>query len=311
MTWLDPNLYTVAFFASLEVEVRAALLMLDRRHHGRFPIYRANHSVVAGEMCGHNVIIMTLLCNEKYDPEPMATVASQVKVLFPNLRFGLLVGVAAGLPSPSRDIRLGDVLVCHPTDEGAELIAYDSGKEAGGDGFQRLGQYLRSGPMSAEIKPVISAIDRIKLEAPNDTAAFLPYYESIDFDLEEWRGSGTFLDPGQDKDLLYETETNGIEYMVVRQARPDTERVRVWYGPLGSGEELLNAGSKRNELRDKYGVIGLNMRAGGVLMRSIPVVIIRGVCGYGDEHKYPEWQLYAAAMAAAYAKAVLSETLPK
>jgi hypothetical protein len=67
---------------------------------------------------------------------------------------------------------------------------------------------------------------------------------------------------------------------------------------------------KRNELRDKYNLIGLEMEAAGI-MNCIPVGVIRGVCNYGDEHKNKEWQPYAAAMAAAYAKAVLHEILPK
>jgi hypothetical protein len=52
------------------------------------------------------------------------------------------------------------------------------------------------------------------------------------------------------------------------------------------------------------------MEAAGV-MNEIPVGNIRGVCDYGDERKNKDWQPYAAAMAAAFAKAVLSEISPK
>lgn len=52
------------------------------------------------------------------------------------------------------------------------------------------------------------------------------------------------------------------------------------------------------------------MEAAGTMSR-IPVGVIRGVCDYGDAHKNKEWQPYAAAMAAAYAKAVLAELVPK
>lgn len=52
------------------------------------------------------------------------------------------------------------------------------------------------------------------------------------------------------------------------------------------------------------------MEAAGV-MNEIPVGNIRGVCDYGDERKNKEWQPYAAATAAAFAKAVLSEITPK
>ena len=44
---------------------------------------------------------------------------------------------------------------------------------------------------------------------------------------------------------------------------------------------------KRNELRDRHNVIGLEMEAAGTMNR-IPVGVIRGVCDYGDEHKNKE-----------------------
>ena len=84
----------------------------------------------------------------------------------------------------------------------------------------------------------------------------------------------------------------------------------MWYGPIGSGDKLMKNARKRNELRDKYNVIDLEMEAAGTMNR-IPVGVIRGVCDYGDEHNEKVWQPYAAAMAAAYAKAVLSEIQPK
>lgn len=51
------------------------------------------------------------------------------------------------------------------------------------------------------------------------------------------------------------------------------------------------------------------MEAAGIINR-IPVGVIRGAGDYGDEHKNKQWQPYAAAMAAAYAKAVLSQIPP-
>ncbi len=86
-----------------------------------------------------------------------------MKKFFPNLWFGLLVGVAAGLPNlsrnPPRDIRLGDVLVA-PEGESAGLVAYDLGKETSTKGFQPL----HSGHVLATTETVVrSSIDSIKL----------------------------------------------------------------------------------------------------------------------------------------------------
>ncbi|KAF4502809.1 kinesin light chain [Fusarium agapanthi] len=303
---LDPKDYKVAWIAPLEIEAKAALYLLDERHRGRFPVDRGDDYVFhAGAMGGHNIIIATLPAGQEYGTGSAAALASQVKKFFPNLWFGLLVGVAAGLPDlsrvPKRDIRLGDVLVGLPVGESAGLVPYDLGKETE-DGFQPL----RLGHSLAMTEPIVrSAIGSIKLQAPNDTEIFLPYYEKIrDCEHE----TGTFADPGQDNDILYLACDNGQEEIVERSRRskPDYQRTRVWYGPIGSGDKLLKNAQKRNELRDQYGIIGLEMEAAGTMNR-IPVGVIRGVCDYGDRHKNKDWQPYAAAMAASYARALLDE----
>ncbi|KAG5785412.1 hypothetical protein H9Q73_000993 [Fusarium xylarioides] len=309
MQELDPDLYTVAWIAPLDIEARAALHMLDHKHEGRFALGRGDDYVfLAGDVCGHNIIITTLPAGQEYGTGSAAALASQVKKFFPNLWFGLLVGVAAGLPDlsrqPPRDIRLGDVLVALTEGESAGLVAYDLGKETGAGGFKPL----RSGHVLATTETVVrSAIGSIRLRAPFDTNIFLKYYDPM---RDQEHATGTFADPGQAQDKLYETDEQGLTKEVERPRRPDSKRTHVWYGPISSGDKLMKDARKRNELRDKFNLIGLEMEAAGTMNR-IPVGVIRGVCDYGDEHKNKSWQPYAAAMAAAYAKAVLSEILPR
>ncbi|KAL7758686.1 hypothetical protein ACKLNR_011113 [Fusarium oxysporum f. sp. zingiberi] len=298
---LDLEQYKVAWIAPLEIEARAALCLLDERHHGRFPVSRGDDYIFeAGVMGGHNIIIATLPAGQEYGNGSAAALVSQVKRCFPNLWFGLLVGVAAGLPNISRghDIRLGDVLVGLPDGNSAGLIAYDLGKETE-DGFE----LLHHGHSLAMTEPIVrSAIGNIKLQAPNEREVFLPYYEKI-ANLEH--ATGKFADPGQDYDILYDDESQ----MIQRSTRPAHKRSRVWYGPIGSGDKLLKNAEKRNLLRDKYDIIGLEMEAAGTISR-IPVGVIRGVCDYGDRHKNKGWQPYAAAMAASYARALLDVIRP-
>ncbi|KAJ5758510.1 hypothetical protein N7520_005666 [Penicillium odoratum] len=309
MNELDPRLYTIAWIAPLEIEAQAAICMLDRRHEGRFPLQRGDDYVFqAGDICGHNIIIATLPAGQEYGTGSAAALASQVRKFFPNLWFGLLVGVAAGLPrltGPSpRDIRLGDVLVALPEGESAGLIAYDLGKDTAEDGFQ----LLRGGHVLAMTETVIrSAIGNIRLHAPDDVKLFSHFYETIK---DKRHASGTFADPGQDADRLYETDDSGTTKPQSRERRPDDIRTRVWYGLIGSGDKLMKNAAKRDALRDKYDVIGIEMEAAGTMNR-IPVGVIRGVCDYGDEHKNKAWQPYAAAMAASYAKAVLQQIGPR
>ena len=55
MPTLDPNLYTVAWIAPLEIKVQATLQMLDKVHTGGFPVSPGDDYVFhAGEIQGHN-----------------------------------------------------------------------------------------------------------------------------------------------------------------------------------------------------------------------------------------------------------------
>ncbi|CAI6333921.1 unnamed protein product [Periconia digitata] len=66
---------------------------------------------------------------------------------------------------------------------------------------------------------------------------------------------------------------------------------------------------KRDELRDKFNIIGLEMEGAGT-NAVVPAAMIRGVCDYGDQKKNDQWQPHAAAKAAAYAKSVLAQLPP-
>lgn len=297
MAQLDPNRYTIAWIAPLSIEKRAARHMLDKEHHGLFPDDNGDYSYLAGEMCGHNVIIATFPAGSIYGRAAAAALASHIKTNFRNIRFGLLVGIAAGLPllssSPPRDIRLGDVLVAMPDNKSAGVVAYDLGKDTD-SGFENL----RNGwSIASTTGRIGSAIGDIRDEAPNDAELFVKYYEKMK---NKEHSDGDFCDPGQDRDHLYDSD----EELVVRKPREDRRRTRVWYGPIGSGERLMKNSRARNKLRDEWKIFGLEMEAAGV-MNSIQMGVIRGVSDYGDAHKNDEWQPYAAAMAAAYAKAIL------
>ncbi|KAF7162564.1 hypothetical protein CNMCM5623_007810 [Aspergillus felis] len=307
MATLDPLAYTVAWIAPLEIEAKAAQHMLDNCHVGRFPLSRGDDYVFqAGDICGHNVIIATFPAGQEYGTGSAAALASQIKRFFPNLWFGLLVGIAAGLPNlskvPPNDIRLGDVLVALPDGDTPAVVAYDLGKVAGYNCFQ----VLRGGYCMGSSETVVrSAIGSIKLYAPNEGDMFLKYY----LDMKAKYQGCNFSDPGQARDKLFQYQDDGEKITVNRPLRPVGQRTRVWYGPIGSGDKLVKNSQRRNELRDRHNIIGLEMEAAGIMNR-IPVGVIRGVCDYGDDWKSKEWQPYAAAMAAAYAKAVLWEISP-
>ena len=80
----------------------------------------------------------------------------------------------------------------------------------------------------------------------------------------------------------------------------------VHYGTIASGNCVMKNAEERDLVSSKFdGVLCFEMEAAG-LMNNWPCLVIRGICDYSDSHKNKEWQPYAAATAAAYAKEILS-----
>lgn len=82
-------------------------------------------------------------------------------------------------------------------------------------------------------------------------------------------GKSLFEYPEQDVDHLYETGDEK-DILVRRDRRSDESRTRVWYGNIGSGNILMKSCRERDQLRDKYKSIGLEMEAAST-MNTVPV----------------------------------------
>ncbi|KXH61054.1 hypothetical protein CNYM01_11557 [Colletotrichum nymphaeae SA-01] len=116
-------------------------------------------------------------------------------------------------------------------------------------------------------------------------------------------------------DILYEPEpANSDEFEgwkeVTRPPRQPHELIKVHYGLISSGNQVIKSGRRRDAISASLGgVLCFEMEAAG-LMNELPCLVIRGICDYADAHKNKKWQEYAAAVAAAYAKELVV-ALPK
>src|SRR4051794_14641689 len=80
--------YTVGWVCPLQVELIAALEMLDEEH-AKLSQPPTDHNIYhLGSIAGHNVVIAGLW--QSGNPVA-ATVVAQMRTTFPNIRFGLLV----------------------------------------------------------------------------------------------------------------------------------------------------------------------------------------------------------------------------
>ncbi|KAL4949082.1 hypothetical protein BDW69DRAFT_188664 [Aspergillus filifer] len=102
--------YTIGWICALPLEKAAASLVLDATHPPLFQPRRDQNSYTLGEISGHNVVIACLPAGS-YGTTSAAIVAANVRMTFPAVPIGLMVGIGGGVPSARADIRLGGIVV--------------------------------------------------------------------------------------------------------------------------------------------------------------------------------------------------------
>ena len=283
--------YTVGWICALpNPELAAALFMLDGEEHPRLLRKQADtNNYTLGNIGPHNVVIACLPQGE-YGISSAANVASQMRHSFPNIQFGLMVGIAGGVPDlPKVDIRLGDVVVSKPGILNGGIVQYDFGKAMDGV-FEPTG-WLNAPPTI--LRTAISTLEAREDIWGNEFVQYLSAFEGHE--------DSKFANPGLENDQLYDA-------IDLTKVVPRTDRAKgpvVHYGTIASGSSLIKDGKTRDKLREKHRILCFEMESAG-LMNNFPCAVIRGICDYADSDKNKQWQPYAAATAAAYAKHLLS-----
>ncbi|KAJ0420271.1 hypothetical protein BJY00DRAFT_141637 [Aspergillus carlsbadensis] len=305
MASLTHDDYTVAWICALPLEAAAARAMLDKTH-SPLPQITDPNAYEIGELNGHRIVI-AYLPNGVYGTVSAATVISRMRLTFPRLRFGLMVGVGGGVPSQSNDIRLGDVVVSKPGERYGGVIQYDYGKTVQGGQFEPTGilnqppQVLLTHMSQLQAKQMTggeNAISKIVSEVlelnPFMKERFLPPEQSTDYLFQS-----TYHHAEKDSDC----EKCDQDNLIIRQPRA-METPYIHYGLIASGDQVVKDSETRDRLAQQHGILCFEMEAAG-LMNELPTLVIRGICDYCDSHKQKQWQGYAALTAAAYAKLLL------
>src|SRR5208282_1942554 len=87
--------YTIAWMCALPKEKSAARNMLDEFHVALPQPPQDKNIYTLGSIQGHNVVIA---CLGDMGTVSAAIVAARLDSTFPKLRFGLIVGIAGGIP---------------------------------------------------------------------------------------------------------------------------------------------------------------------------------------------------------------------
>ncbi|KAL5339788.1 nucleoside phosphorylase domain-containing protein [Aspergillus crustosus] len=260
-------------------------------------------------MGSHNIVIV-------FPGEGVSGIAPTTHMIthmvrtFTNIRYALLVGVGGSAPrspdleNPYNDLRLGDVVVGTPGEMHGGILQYDSGRY-NEDGF---------GISSHISKPPTFLLQKVqKLHSDHDLGK--GKMEEYVLKMRELAATnprlGDYVFPGREYDKLFLPGTvhvagedcNNCD-SIAQEVRLERDEPIVHYGLIASGNQIMRSASRRDELRDAYGVLCFETEAAGAV-GGFPCLVIRGISSYSDSHQGDRWEPYAAVTAAAYAKDLL------
>jgi nucleoside phosphorylase len=321
------NNYTVGWVCALLKEQTAATAMLDQIHPDLPKPPNDYNTYILGSTAKHSIVI-ACLWNGKYGNNQAATVVTRMVGTFPSIKVGLMVGIGGGIPPK---VRLGDVVVSTPIGEFPGVVQWDIGMAEEGGNFKRTGAL--NNPPNA----VLTALAKLETEREMNGSKVPKYLEDLK---KNWpRLASKYTRSDSLEDVLFKLECGHVSKSTTDHGsaadnedgrsrdREDGEEeekscrfcdrtqvvernprdMRVHYGLIASGNQVIKDAKFRDKLNKDLGggVLCVEMEAAG-LMNNFPCIVIRGICDYADAHKNKDWQEHATAVAAAFAKELLS-----
>lgn len=305
-----PAEFTVGWICALPLELTAAQGMLDEVYADsdleQNP--RDTNKYSLGQIAGHKVVLTCLI---SAGTNHAGSAALHMQYTFERLQFILMVGIGGGIPnlSTGKDVRLGDVVVSMPAGRHGGVIQFDSGKLIQDKDFLATGSLKAPPPL---LQKVVKYLIARHESQENSIARYIQ--EMLKKHPKNTRTGTDYRRPARGNDFLFRTEyvcrRDGntcaecdMEQLITRPDRPDDEPV-IYHGNIASGSSVVRDALKRDYLSKDCGALCVEMEAAG-LMDEFDCLVIRGICDYADSHKNKDWQRYAAAAAAAYAKELL------
>ncbi|KAH0277547.1 Lipoxygenase, partial [Aureobasidium melanogenum] len=294
----------IGWISALSIEALLAETMLDELIEQTISlppndnnIYRYGRIKINGSDASHIVAIAQLPLSTT-GKASAATVANNMHRTFPNLKFGIMVGIAGGVWTAKEDLRLGDIVVGVPDDGGPGIIQYDLGKSV------QDGELVTKGNMNKApdvLRSAAGVLQRKHMQKPGD------YVSSLEIAEVKRYASRPSVDNLFTKAYIHRgggsCENCDKAHLITRPQRLDLNP-KVHYGAIASGDQVVKDAVFAAKIRAKHKIICFEMEAAG--LDAFPCLVIRGISDYADTHKNNDWHAYAAASAAAYAKELLS-----
>ena len=306
--------FTIGWISALEIECIAACELLDEEYENdKAPKINElhNHAIYTyGRIQKHNLVIASLPYS-RYGLVSAARVAERMRSSFPALQLLLMVGIAGGAPSLHHDIRLGDVVVS------GGVIQYNYGKAIQMREFEERGYptppvdvffnaigalkalHRRQGHhISKTISHMLRKNQRLRAEYSRPGAVLDRLYKS------DYVHRGLLCDC---LTLIQDEDGKSQQYLIQRCQRSSEDNdPAIHHGLIASADQLIKDATLRDTLARKHNVLCFETEAAGLMDGPFPCLVIRGISDYADSHKNDNWQEYAAATAASYAKELLN-----
>ncbi|KAE8135695.1 nucleoside phosphorylase domain-containing protein [Aspergillus pseudotamarii] len=244
--------------------------LLDRVHKD-LPVQQYSYNTYTLGSIGKYNIVIACLPSGEYGIASATTVAMQLLSSFRSIRFGLVVGISRGVPNKNVDIRLGDIVVSKPTNTHGGVIQA---------GIEHIG--MLNHPPTTRLPQKATTFAR----PDEEDCLYRADYTHVNIDTKPTR--------------CHSCDATKI---VPRPSRSSNEPA-VHYGLIASANQVVKDSLLRDKLGEELDVYCVETEAAG-FMNNFPCLVIRGICDYADSHKNKDWQGYAAAAAATYARELL------
>ncbi|KAH6687803.1 hypothetical protein F5X68DRAFT_268552 [Plectosphaerella plurivora] len=286
--------YNIAWVCTSERELEVADLMVDEIHE---PVSLSSN----GQIGNHGVVIIYI------PPRGCGLLGSLGPFLspFPNIRIGLMGGIASGAPRLGHDLRLGDVVAGVGIEESSR-----AGPAVFRPGARTLtltwnhSHYGQQQQVGAQIKTQLA-----------DILARLPYQKRRKYSRPPvvsdrlYKPDFIHTDSLQSCSVVCGDEPERLVERPLRDASLDEDDESIiHHGAIQRSSTFVKSAQVRDAQAAEEGV--LCFKVDTLDLKGFPCLIAVGICDYADSHKNDEWQNYATMMAAVYIKELLSVTSP-
>lgn len=292
---------TIGIITALEKEYVAVEAMLENPKPYYAPGRGSGRRYLLGEIPatngGQHSVVLALA---DMGNNVASTRATLLLEHFSNVDAIIMVGIAGGVPYPQRSdehVRLGDIVVSNQQG----IIQYDFIKEAAEQVTHR----------HSPRPPKAGLLEAVRLLKAAEMKGDHPWLKFI----ERAAHLPNTSRPLAKTDILQRFTESGDPILVPhpKDRKRQGGKPRIFIGPIASANTLLKNPSRRDALRDKFGVKAIEMEGSGIAdatwHHEVGYLVIRGICDYCDPNKNDLWQEYAAVAAAAYTRALL-ESMP-